>query len=68
MEMVDASPEQGNKRKTRKRWFGARFISRGKGSRKEGQEGEVYELRPLSQAPALSSFGAWRGRELATEC
>jgi hypothetical protein len=64
MEMVDVSREQGNKRKSGKRWFGARFTSRG---RKEDQEGEVYELRPVSQAPELSSFGAWRERELGRE-
>ena len=63
MEMVDASLEQGNKRKTGKRWFGARFTSPRKDSRKEGQEDRVYELRPVSQAPELSSSGAWRGRE-----
>ena len=67
MEMVDVSREQGNKRKIGKRWFGARFTSRSRGSRKEDQEGEVYELRPVSQAPELSSFGAWRERGLGRE-
>jgi hypothetical protein len=64
MEMFDGSRKQGGKKKTGKRWFGARSISWGKGSRKrESQEGEVYELGPVSQAPELGGFGAWRGRE-----
>jgi hypothetical protein len=68
MEMVDAPLEQGDKKKTGKRWFGTRFTSWGKGSRKEeGQEDGVYELRRISQAPELSCAGAWRGRESGGE-
>jgi hypothetical protein len=67
MEMVDASREQGNERKTRKRWFRARFTSRGRVSREEGQEDGVYELRPISRAPESGGSGARRGRESGGE-
>jgi len=69
MEMIDASREQGDK-KTGKRWFGARYTSWHKGSRKgEGQEDGVYELGLVSQAPELSGSGAWRGsRTESFEC
>jgi hypothetical protein len=64
MEMLDGSREQGDKKGTGKRWFGARFTSWGKGSRKqESQEDRVYELGPVSQAPESSGSEAWRGRE-----
>jgi hypothetical protein len=64
MEMFDESRKRGHKKKTGKRWFGARFTSWGKGSRKRGgQEDGVYELGPVSQAQELGGSGAWRGRE-----
>lgn len=64
MEMFDGSREQGDK-KAGKRWFGAKFTSWGKGSRRqESQEDGAYELGPVSQAASESSgFEAWRGRE-----
>jgi hypothetical protein len=70
MEMFDGSREQGDKRKkkTGKRWFGARFTLWGKGSRKqESQEDGVYELGPVSQAPESSGSGVWRGRQSCGE-